>query len=54
LGWLFGSYDQRAQKITRAFAAILNHIGISMRFWEKKNYAPAILSGVPAMNLFSR
>ncbi len=24
-----GSFDQRAQKITRAFASILSHVGIS-------------------------
>ena len=39
-----GSYDQRAQKITRAFAGILNHIGISYAILGKEE----LCTGDPA------
>ncbi len=39
-----GSYDQRAQKITRAFAAILNHIGIRWAILGKEE----LCTGDPA------
>jgi Fe-S oxidoreductase len=39
-----GSYDQRAQKITRAFASILNHIGISYAILGKEE----LCTGDPA------
>jgi heterodisulfide reductase subunit D len=39
-----GSYDQRAQKITRAFAAILNHIGIRYAILGKEE----LCTGDPA------
>jgi heterodisulfide reductase subunit D len=39
-----GSYDQRAQKITRAFATILNHIGISWAILGKEE----LCTGDPA------
>jgi heterodisulfide reductase subunit D len=39
-----GSYDQRAQKITRAFASILNHIGIRWAILGKEE----LCTGDPA------
>jgi len=39
-----GSYDQRAQKITRAFASILNHIGIRYAILGKEE----LCTGDPA------
>jgi Fe-S oxidoreductase len=36
LGWLFGSFDQRAQKITRAFATILEKVGINYAILGKE------------------
>ncbi len=39
-----GSFDQRAQKITRAFASILNHIGISYAVLGKEE----LCTGDPA------
>jgi Fe-S oxidoreductase len=51
-----GSFDQRAQRITKAFATILNKVEISFAiitlYWGRKKCAPAILHEEPAMNFF--
>jgi len=46
-----GSFDQRAQKITKAFALILDKAGINYAILEKKKCAMAILPVVQAMSL---
>ena len=45
-----GSFDQRAQKITKAFATILDKVGISFAILGKEESC----TGDPAMSSFSR
>ena len=49
-----GSFDQRAQKITRAFATILNKVGIKYAILGREKCAMAILFAGRGMNLCSR
>ncbi len=49
-----GSFDQRAQKITKAFATILNKTGINTPYLAKRKYAPEILHAEQVMSFCSR
>jgi Fe-S oxidoreductase len=49
-----GSFDQRAQKITRAFATILQELKINFAILGKEEPAPAIPSGEQVTNSCSR
>ena len=47
-----GSYDQRAQKITRAFAGILNRIGIRYAILGKEELCTGIRPGGRETSLY--
>jgi heterodisulfide reductase subunit D len=49
-----GSFDQRAQKITKAFVTILNRVGTSYAILGKEESVPAIRPAGPVMNSCSR
>jgi Fe-S oxidoreductase len=49
-----GSFDDRAKKITKAFAKILNKVGVEFAVLGKKNLVLEILQNVPETNLFSK
>ena len=49
-----GSFDQRAQKITKAFVTILDKVGINYAILGKEEMCTVILFAGPAMNSCSR
>jgi Fe-S oxidoreductase len=49
-----GSFDQRAQKITKAFATILEKVGINYAILGKKRCVMETLHAEQATNFYSR
>ena len=49
-----GSYDARAQRVTKALSTILQNVGIDFLYWALKKVVPVIRLVEQVMNLFFR